>query len=265
MPEITTKKTGDLTLYFGIEQGTQEWLELRKGRVTCSNAQLLMSTGVKRCIAENERAADYIRPNGNSYAERGHVIEFESREELNEKLSLLDPPLEIQTCTFITNSKYPIAGYSPDGLIVHKDDENWVKGGGFIPVEFKAYNDVVERTYDVDTPSNPYHIKKNEGEYIVDEYVNDEGAKVGKVYVGKHEKACKSLDNVPLVARCQMQMEMLMCDAKELFLVLANPDAKEGVPKVHIHHVEKDPDMCARIVAQLLKGQKELRNEENNV
>lgn len=58
MEKTFTKETGDLTLYFGIEQGTQEWLELRKGRVTCSNAQLLLTNGVKRCLAENERAAE---------------------------------------------------------------------------------------------------------------------------------------------------------------------------------------------------------------
>ena len=251
MEKTFTKETGDLTLYFGIEQGTQEWLELRKGRVTCSNAQLLLTNGVNRCLAENERAAEYIRPNGNDYAERGHVIEYEMREQLNEQLA--ESNLEIQTCTFITNRKFPIAGYSPDGLIVHKDDENWVKGGGFIPVEFKAYNDVVIRTYDRNTPSNPYHIKKSEGEYIVEEYMGGDGLKEAKVYVGKHEKACKSFDNVPLNARCQMQMEMLMCDAKELFLVLANPDAKEGVPKVHIHRVERDNEVCGRIVEKLLK------------
>ena len=256
MSSVETKTTGDLTLYFGIEQGTQEWLELRKGKVTCSNAKLLLTNGVKKCLAENERAASYIRPNGNSYAERGHVIEFEMREELNEKLS--ESNLEIQTCTFVTNKKFPIAGYSPDGLIVHKDDKNWVKAGGFIPVEFKAYNDVVVRKYDNLLPSNPFHLKKSEKEYVVEEYLSDDGIKEAKVYVGKHEKACKNFDDVPLEARCQMQMEMLMCDAKELFLVLANPDAKEGVPKVHIHHVEKDPDMQARIVAQLLKGRKEL-------
>ena len=255
MPEITTKETGDLTLYFGIEQGTQEWLELRRGRVTCSNAEKLLTNGYKTALLENERAADYIRPNGNDYAERGHVIEYEMREQLNEKLSASN--LEIQTCTFITNKKFPGAGYSPDGLIVHKDDENWVKGGGFIPCEFKAYNDVVVRKKDEETPSNPYHIKKSEGEYIVKEYRNEEGVAVADVYVGKHEKACKSLDKVPLVARCQMQMEMLMCDAQELFLVLANPDAKEGVPKVHIYNVKKDDEMRARLVAELLKMRKE--------
>ena len=250
MSEIITKETGDLTLSFGIEQGTQEWLELRKDRVTCSNAQLLLTNGVKRCLAENERAADYIRPNGNDYAERGHVIEFEMREQLNEQLAQSN--LEIQTCAFITNRKFPIAGYSPDGLIVHKDDPEWVKGGGFIPVEFKAYNDVVARKEDINTPSNPYHIKKSEGEYIVKEYIKD-GEKFADVYVGKHEKACADFDNVPLEARCQMQMEMLMCDAKELFLVLANPDAKEGVPRVHIHRVERDNEVCGRIVEKLLK------------
>ena len=253
MPKITTKETGDLTLYFGIEQGTQEWLELRRGRITCSNAYKLLTNGFKTALAENDRAADYIRPNGNEYAERGHAIEYEMREELNEKLS--ESNLKLETCTFITNKKYQLAGYSPDGLIVHLDDKDWVKAGGFIPVEFKAYNDVVVRKNDANRPSNPYHIKKNEGEYVIKEYMK-EGELVADVYVGKHEKACKDLEKVPIEARCQMQMEMLMCDAKEMFLVLANPDAKEGVPRVHIHHIDKDDDMRARLVAELLKAKR---------
>lgn len=252
--EITTKTTGDLTLYFGIEQGTQEWLELRKDRVTCSNAQLLLTSGVRKCIAENERAASYIRPNGNSYAERGHVIESEMRDKLNEKL--LKSNLVIRTCAFLTNKKFPLAGYSPDGLITNNDDEDWVKGGKFIPMEFKAYNDVVMRKYDRNSPSNPYHLRKSEGEYVIDEYLGEDCEREAKVYVGKHERACADFNKVPLEARSQMQMEMLMCDAKEMFLVLANPEAKEGVPKVHIHHVERDNEWCGRLAEKLLKGMK---------
>ena len=34
-------KSGKLTFYFGIEQGSQEWLDLRADKVTCSNALTL--------------------------------------------------------------------------------------------------------------------------------------------------------------------------------------------------------------------------------
>lgn len=223
MEELKTEKFGDITFYFGIEQGTQEWLDLRKGRVTCSNAETLLTSGVNKCLQKNEDSANRLTPNGNSYAERGHVVEDEVREALNEQLR--PSGFEVKTATFITNDKYPNAGYSPDGLIVKLGDDNWVKNGinGYSPVEIKAYNDVVVRN--------------------------------GKeVKVNKHKKACENFEDVPFGARMQMQMEMMMCEADELVLVLANPDAEEGVPKVHIWRVERDEKIIEKIKEKLSAG-----------
>lgn len=219
MSELRTVKAGRLTFHFGIEQGTQEWLDLRAGRVTCSNAMMLLAKGPLACIDENRRAAERMTPNGNSYADRGHAIEDEMREQLN--ASLREQGMEIKTCTFITHDDYPGAGYSPDGLIVPLDDADWMERDDFIPVEFKAYLDETEDT---------------KGE---------------KHDVQKHAKACEDLEEVPLYARLQCQMEMMMCDAKELFLVLANPDAGEGVPKVKVWNIARDENVIKRLQMKL--------------
>lgn len=214
-------KVGDLTFYLGIEQGTQEWLKLRANRVTCSNAITLLTRGKNFCLEANKLAMERITPNGNTYAERGHVIENETRDELNAFLKTHG--LRLETCTFITNDKYPDAGYSPDGLIVPLNSERWWEGD-FIPVEFKAYNDVVTRQ------------------------VN--GEKV-KVKTNKHLKATQNFDDVPLLARAQCQMEMLLTGANKLCLVLSNPDAEAGEERVKVWWVEKDDTIQSRLIQKL--------------
>lgn len=77
--KLSVKTCGKLSLHFGIEQGTQEWLELREGKITCSNAKTLLYRGKKACLDANKRAAGRLRPNGNSYAERGHVVENDAK------------------------------------------------------------------------------------------------------------------------------------------------------------------------------------------
>lgn len=223
MSEPTIIKSGKLTFYFGIEQGTQEWLELRRGRVTCSNALTLLQRGKNYCLEANDLAAARLTPNGNTYAERGHVIEAETREELNAFLQ--QHGLKLETCTFITNDDYPMAGYSPDGLIVPIGNEKWWESREFIPAEFKAYNDVT--------------VRQGEG-----------GEKV-LVHTDKHLKATKNLDDVPTVAQAQCQMEMLIMEADKLCLVLANPDATNGEDRVKVWWVNRNEKICNRLIQKL--------------
>lgn len=221
--ELKTIKHGKLTFYFGIEQGTQEWLDLRKNKVTCSNALTLLTRGKNFCIEANRLSAERTTPNGNTYAERGHIIEDETREMLNEQLKASG--FKLVTCTFITHDDYPDAGYSPDGLIVPLDLENWWEYDEFVPAEFKAYNDVTER--------------------------QTAGGKVEKFRSDKHRKAAADVNEVPLVARCQCQMEMLMTNATQLFLILANPDATGDEPKIAHHIIKRDDNVCNRLADKL--------------
>lgn len=209
--KLSIEKCGKLSLYFGIEQGTQEWLDLREGKITCSNAKTLLYRGKKACLDANRRAAGRLRPNGNSYAERGHVVEAEAKEEFNNIIA--ERGLRILDCTFVTNSDFPEAGYSPDGLIVDMNDDAPCE---FIPLEVKAYNDWVERN----------------GE---------------RVYVGKHTKAVEDFKNVPMDAYYQMQMEMLMVNAPMVFLLLANPDCDDETKKVKLWEVKRDEMVINRL------------------
>lgn len=219
--QLTEVKHGDLTFHLGFEQGSQEWLEMRSKYITCSNAETLLTRGKNFCIEANRLAAKRITPNGNGYAERGHAIEAEMRDELN---AFLEPMgMRLETCAFITNAKYPDAGYSPDGLIVPLDKPCWWEED-FIPVEFKAYNDVVVRQV---------------------------GGVKQEVVTNKHLKATKDFDEVPLLARAQCQMEMLMTDTDTLCLVLANPDAVDGEDRLKVWWVKRDGLICQRLIQKL--------------
>lgn len=209
--KLSVKTCGKLSLHFGIEQGTQEWLELREGKITCSNAKTLLYRGKKACLDANKRAAGRLRPNGNSYAERGHVVENDAKSAFNDLIA--ERGLKIMDCTFVTNSDYPDAGYSPDGLIVDMRDSDPCE---FIPLEVKAYNDYVDRN----------------GE---------------RVYVGKHTKAVDDFKNVPMDAYYQMQMEMLMVDAPMVMLLLANPDCEDESKKVKLWEVKRDEMIIERL------------------
>lgn len=209
--KLSVKTCGKLSFYYGIEQGTQEWLNLREGKITCSNAKTLLYRGKKACLDANKRAAGRLRPNGNSYAERGHVVENDAKLAFNDLIA--ERGLKIMDCTFITNSDFPNAGYSPDGLIVDINDDDPCS---FIPLEVKAYNDYVERN----------------GE---------------RVYVGKHTNAVDDFKNVPMDAVYQMQMEMLMVDAPMVMLLLANPDCDDPDKKVKLYEVKRDEMIIGRL------------------
>lgn len=231
-----------------VVQGSQEWLDLRTGRVTCSNALAVMNRGVRACLIENERAAKRLKPNGNAYAERGHVIEHEYKQEFNKVLEAQG--LQLEECGFITNDDYPLAGYSPDGLIVN--DEGKIETFA----EFKAYNDVT-----------------------VDQFTH-------KVkYPMKHRSSCRNLMDVPPECIAQCNMAMVLTGTNYMYLFLCNPDAAKTnqniekllaqaergdkvsqailkkvipdgdynwpVPVTHVHLIERDERICKRIIAGL--------------
>lgn len=217
-----------------FQQGSQEWLDARLNLVTCSNALLLIEKGKQACLAANRDAAERLSPNGNPYAERGHALEEEVRTALNDNLS--KQGLELRETGILTNTDYPGAGYSPDGLVCKQGDD--IENFQAI-VEIKSYNDVVERL------GSPEKVKQNlrKGEKILGTTHNEHGELFTRVYVGKHAKACESYDNVPLVARAQIQMELLISGAPECYLVLYNPDADDNTPIVQTHIVKPDPEL----------------------
>jgi hypothetical protein len=89
-----------------VQQGTEEWHRLREGLYTGSGADKLLKFG----------AIDYSKSEdgsftGNFWTRRGHILEDEAIE-LYEQIM----DIKVDRVGFVTNSKYPTAGYSPDGL-----------------------------------------------------------------------------------------------------------------------------------------------------
>jgi hypothetical protein len=92
------------TTQHNIEQNTPEWLELRKGKITASNAHILLKNGRNAAISANNKESG-----GGFYADRGHILEDEALE-IYEGITGIKPA----KIGFITNDKYNDCGYSPD-------------------------------------------------------------------------------------------------------------------------------------------------------
>lgn len=98
-----------------IKQGTPEWDQIREGLYTGTSAEKLLSAARARKII-NGKITPYALNElstfgGNYHTKRGHILEDEALElyELIYKVTVDRPG-------FITNSKYPMCGYSPDGI-----------------------------------------------------------------------------------------------------------------------------------------------------
>ena len=102
--------------YYNIEQKSDEWLELRKGKFTASNAQAIGNADKgldSLCI---ELLAEKMALKSDKYTnediDRGNELEDEARKAFQEFSKL-----PITQTGFVTNSKYKNAGCSPDGII----------------------------------------------------------------------------------------------------------------------------------------------------
>lgn len=202
--EITTVVQGPLTFYYGFEQGTQQWLDFRSRYATCSNALLISEKGLNAAIECNRQHAARRTPNGNDYAERGHVLEDEIKEKLAEVFN--NEHQKVINCSFITNEAYPLAGYSPDGIVVDAHTNEFIA-----PIEVKCFNDWTE-VYDKKT-----------------------GQLVKRTHTQKHTHCVEDIKNIPLDNIMQFEMEMLMTNTEQLLVVLYNPEADPGVPQLKIH------------------------------
>lgn len=204
MSEIRSVKEGHLTFWYGIEQGTQEWLDFRKNYATCSNAGLLCDKGIRAALECNRQHATRKTPNATEYTERGHELEAEVKELLRQHFNN-DTQALIEDCSFITNDHYPLGGYSPDGIIVDLESQKFIA-----PVEVKCFNDWTWQK----VPRSSRKVKR---------------------YSWKHKSCCENIMNAPYEILMQFEMEMLMTDTFNLIVVFYNPDAEGDVPKLKIH------------------------------
>ena len=116
--------------YYDLEQGTPEWFDLRKGKLTASNATAIGANGAGLLTYCKEIAMELIGVEKeyyiNSDMERGNNLESVARSAYE-----FQTGLTVDQVGFITNDLYLNTGMSPDGLIG--------LGGG---VEIKARNDL---------------------------------------------------------------------------------------------------------------------------
>lgn len=116
--------------YHDIEQGSQEWFDLRKGKLTASNATAIGANGAGLVTYCKEIVLELIGIEKERYTnidiERGNELEPLARSAYE-----FQTGNEVKEVGFITNDLYPNVGMSPDGLI-------GIDGG----CEIKARNDI---------------------------------------------------------------------------------------------------------------------------
>ncbi len=95
-----------ITIHENIEQGSDEWHQLRAGKFTGSNADKLLKFGT---IDYSLTEKGTFR--GNFWTKRGHILEAEAIDLYQQIFGTV-----VTTAGFVTNSRYPLCGYSPDGL-----------------------------------------------------------------------------------------------------------------------------------------------------
>ena len=104
-----------MIIHRGVEQGSQEWLDMRLGLITCSEIKTIRADGAGAQTYINGLAYERITGEsssvfvGNAWTERGHELEPIARELYQSKTGL-----EVEEASFIRNLDF---GYSPDGII----------------------------------------------------------------------------------------------------------------------------------------------------
>lgn len=104
-----------MEVFKDIEQGSQEWLNMRLGLITCSEIKTIRADGAGAQTYINGLAYERITGessavfSGNLWTERGHELEPVAREAYERKTAF-----EVEQVSFIKNLGF---GYSPDGLV----------------------------------------------------------------------------------------------------------------------------------------------------
>jgi len=123
--------------YHNLTQGSDPWHALRIGKVTASNAHVLLSKGK---YAATGTAG--LHTSG-FWAERGHILENEAIE-VYEAIT----GLTVERTGFITNEDYPDCGFSPDGYVE--------LNGSLMPIEVKCFAEARHLLCLEDTPIEVY-------------------------------------------------------------------------------------------------------------
>lgn len=98
-------------ILWDLEQGSDEWHEFRKDKISGTNAyDLINGMSIQDIIKSKSGGGNF---SGSFATERGHLLENEARQlyrDLNNA--------NVREAGAIINDKYPVAMYSPDGVIM---------------------------------------------------------------------------------------------------------------------------------------------------
>lgn len=93
---------------YDVEQGSEEWHGLRRGKITGTSAVKLLKYRSRKHVSSNDESSF----KGNFATKRGQLLEKQAIE-IYEKIKRN----AVDHCGLVTNSLYPNCSYSPDGYI----------------------------------------------------------------------------------------------------------------------------------------------------
>lgn len=99
-----------------VEQGTEEWFDVRRGKMTASNAQAISACGkgletyIFKMMSEKFATGEQDPRFSNSHTDRGHELEELAREAYEMKNNC-----EVEVVGFVEYDEF--TGFSPDGLV----------------------------------------------------------------------------------------------------------------------------------------------------
>lgn len=98
-----------ITTLWDLEQGSEEWRDLRKTKISATDAYDLLNGMSISDILQRKQESNFT---GSYYTQRGHELEETARQIYQETFDE-----EVKTAGAILNDKYPNALCSPDGII----------------------------------------------------------------------------------------------------------------------------------------------------
>lgn len=109
--------------YHDIEQGSDEWLAVRRGILTASEIRLIMTPTMRTASNDKERAHmfELLGQRITGYTEPHYVIDDMLRgheDEIEARIRYAEHFAPVTECGFVTNDDHGVViGYSPDGLV----------------------------------------------------------------------------------------------------------------------------------------------------
>lgn len=123
-----------INYHYEFEQGSEEWLNFRKDKITGTSAyKLLQGESVEDILAEKKNEPPFT---GNKFTERGHILEDEARKLFAD----LHPDKRVREVGAITNSLYPNCMVSPDGLV---DEDSGLEIKSFTEANHLALHEAI--------------------------------------------------------------------------------------------------------------------------